>query len=140
MKNFFWVLFIVLFTTTLSAQAPKYKLLTSKDPLIGEWEWVKDPTGSPYSPILETDFIFIRFSPNDTLSVGAIENDADKGLTGHCYFLAYSNGATVFGTLSGCSNPANNGKTFRFIYEVIGDQLVIKVKGEQIYYKRKSQG
>lgn len=142
MKKSFVALLLLLVPVLISAQtktttAPKYVKLDAKDPLIGEWEWVKDPTGSPYSPITETDFIYLRFSPADSLSVGAIENNESKGLLGHCYFLAYSNGSTIFGTLSGCSNPANNGKTFRFTYEVLGNELVITVKGEKIYYRKK---
>jgi hypothetical protein len=138
MNRIFHLLLLLFIPACLSAQAPKYVVLDAKDPLIGEWEWVKDPTASPYSPVVETDFIYLRFSPKDSLSIGAIENSESKGLLGHCYFLAYSNGTSVFGTLSGCSNAANNGKTFRFAYEITGNELAIIVKGERIIYKRKN--
>ncbi|CAN5156143.1 hypothetical protein BH09BAC5_BH09BAC5_19420 [soil metagenome] len=136
MKKIFQFLFLFTLPSMLVAQTPKFVVLTPENPLIGNWEWVKDPTGSPYSPITETDFIFMRFSPGDSLSVGAISNDESKGLQGHCSFLAYSNGTTVFGTLTGCSNPANNNKTFRFNYTLMGDELHIFVKDEEIIYKR----
>lgn len=127
---------LFLFPVFLSAQTPKYNKLDAKDPLIGTWEWVKDPTGSPFQPVPETDFIYIRFSPGDSLSVGAITRDENKGMLGTGYFLAYSTGSIIFGSLSNCSNPANNGKTFRMNYVVRGDELVITVKGEEITYKR----
>lgn len=140
MKKILQLLLLLFIPAFLPAQgqAQKFVLLDAKNPLIGEWEWVKDPTASPYSPIAETDFIYLRFSTKDSLSVGAIENNESKGLLGHCYFLAYSNGTAIFGTLTGCSNPANNGKTFRFTYEVTGNELAIIVKGEKIIYKRKT--
>jgi hypothetical protein len=118
------------------AQAPKYNKLDAKNPLVGTWQWEKDPTATPFQPVPETDFIYIRFSAGDSLSVGAISNDENKGMLGTCYFLAYSNGGTIFGTLNNCSNPANNGKTFRMSYAVQGDELVITVKGEEIIYRR----
>jgi hypothetical protein len=129
-------LLLLLLPAFANAQAPKYILLDPKDELIGEWQWVKDPTGSPYAPVPETDFIYLHFSPGDSMSIGSIEKDEMKGKTGHCYFIAKSNGSAVFGVLSNCSNPANNGKSFRFDYKVTGDELVITVKGEEIYYKR----
>jgi hypothetical protein len=138
MKNLLHIMLLLIVPFSLFAQTPKYVLLSPKDPLLGEWEWVKDPTGAPYSPVPETDFTYMKFSPGDSLSIGSINNDESKGLTGHCYFLAYTNGSTVFGSLTGCSSTANNGKTFRFNYEVTGNELVITVKGEQIYYRRKN--
>ncbi|MDQ3112147.1 MAG: hypothetical protein M3R17_19865 [Bacteroidota bacterium] len=137
MKNIFIVILILMLPLFVAAQAPKYVLLDPKDDLIGEWEWVKDPTGSPFSPVPETDFIYIHFSPGDSLSIGSIAKDDLKGKTGNCYFIAKSNGSTVFGVLSNCSNFANNGKAFRFDYKVMGDELVITVKGEEIIYRRK---
>ncbi|MEO5643403.1 MAG: hypothetical protein ABIQ40_14735 [Bacteroidia bacterium] len=119
-------------------QTPKYVKLNEKDPLIGEWEWEKDPTGSPYSPLPAVDFIYMRFSPVDSLSVGALENNESKGLLNHCYFTAYSNGSTITATLSSCSNPLNNGKQLVMHYEVTGDELVITLNGEKTYYRRKN--
>ena len=136
MKKQAFILLLLISPVFLFAQTAKYNKLGAKDPLIGTWEWVKDPTGTPFQPVPETDFIYIRFSPGDSLSVGAISNDENKGMLGTCYFLAYSTGNIIFGSLGNCSNPANNGKTFRMNYVVRGDELVITVKGEEIIYKR----
>lgn len=142
MKNVLRILILLLLPVCISAQTAtvkpsKYLPLNAKDPLIGEWEWVKDPTGSPYNPLPGVDFTYLRFSQKDSLSVGAIENNASKGLVGHCYFLARSNGEAITGTLSGCSNPAYNGKNLSFHYTVTGNELVITVKEEQFIYRRK---
>ncbi len=141
MKNAFYFLLLLFVPAFVSAQTakpkPQYIKLDAKDPLIGEWEWVKDPTGSPFSPSPGIDFIYLRFSPKDSLSVGALEQNESKGLMAACYFLASSNGSILTGVLSGCSNPANNGKSFLMHYEVIGNELIITAKGETIYYKRK---
>lgn len=144
MKNVLFVM-LLLFPVYISAQtkttakpSQSFVKLDAKDPLIGEWEWIQDPTGSPYAPFPEVDFTFLRFSPKDSLSVGAIENNETKGLLGAGYFLAYSNGSIIMGVLSGCSNPAHNGKSFKMYYEVLGNELVITAKGERIYYRKKS--
>ena len=142
MKSTFYFLLLLFVPAFISAQttktkAPDFIKLDAKDPLIGEWEWVKDPTGSPFSPSPGIDFTYIRFSPKDSLSVGALESSEWKGWLGSCYFLVYANGTTARGVLSGCSNPVNNGKLITIHYEVTGNELVITSKGEKIYYRRK---
>lgn len=99
------VLIIVLFLITsplLKSQTAKYVLPDSTNPIIGEWEWVKDPVGSPYSPFPDLDFVFITFSADKKLSMGALSYDEKKSFGCSSYFLMYTNGKTITGTLTDC--------------------------------------
>jgi hypothetical protein len=138
MKNLLIVLSLFC-STTFSAQTSKYKVLDEKDPLIGDWEWVKDPTSSPYAPVPDIDFVFLRFAAGTKTSLGAVSFDAVKGFGCPTYFLAYTNGTTIMGTISDCCVATDKGKKLNFTYEydASADQLIIIVKDEKYYYKRK---
>ncbi len=136
MKYFLFLLLPILF----SFQAPKYDVLDSKDPLIGDWEWIKDPTGSPYTAVPDIDWVFISFSAGTKQSLGATSYDETiKGYACPSYFLAYTNGTTLMGTITNCCVAADKGKKFSFNYQydAADDQLVITVKDETFTYKRK---
>ncbi|HET6991651.1 MAG TPA: hypothetical protein VFJ43_10025, partial [Bacteroidia bacterium] len=126
--------------TVLVAQVPKYKVLDEKDPIIGDWEWIKDPTSSPYSAIPNVDFIFLRFAAGTKVSLGAVSFDTTKGFGCPTYFLAYTNGTSIVGTITDCCVATDKGKkiNFTYSYDASEDQLIITVKEEKYYYKRKN--
>src|SRR5665213_3214977 len=136
MKYFLFFFIPVLF----SMQATKYAVLGEKNPLIGEWEWMKDPTSSPYAPVSDIDWAFIHFSVGTDQSFGAIAyDDTIKGYACPCYFLAYSNGSNMMGTITNCCVAKDKNKTFNFNfqYDEADDELIITVKDETFTYKRK---
>lgn len=139
MKNLLTIICICLVGIFLKAQTPKYNTLDEKDPIVGEWQWVKDPVSSPYAPFPDLDFTFITFYAGTKLSMGAISFDEKKGYGCASSFLAYSNGTTIIGTISDCCISKNKGKKINFDYEydVTSDQLIITVKEEKYFYKRK---
>lgn len=121
------------------AQTAKYAVFSEKNPVIGDWEWVKDPTSSPYAAVPDIEFLFIRFCAGNKASFGAVSSDSTKGYGCATYFLAYSNGSTIMGTISDCCVATDKGKKISFNYQYDGgmDELIITVKGEQYFYKRK---
>ncbi len=135
----FWFLAIFI-SVTLHSQTAKYTLLDEKDPIVGNWEWVKDPTSSPYAPFPDLDFAFITFSAGNKVSMGALSYDEKKGFGCPTYFLAYTNGTTILGTITDCCIAVDKGKKINFIYgyDPASDQLIISVKDERYYYKRKT--
>lgn len=139
MKRHLAILIFLLTPFLLTAQTPKYIQSDSTSALIGEWEWVKDPTGSPYSPFPDLDFVYITFSAGKKLSMGAISFDETKGFGCPSYFLLYTNEKTITGTLTDCCIAADKGKKFSFNYEydLASDQLIVTVNDEMKYYKRR---
>ena len=125
----------VFVSVTLRSQTSKYAVLDEKDQLVGNWEWVKDATSSPYAPMPDLDFVFISFSAGNKISMGALSYDGCPS-----YFLAYSNGTNITGTISDCCIAGDKGKKVNFAYEfdAAGDQLILTVKEEKYYYKRKN--
>jgi hypothetical protein len=129
--------FILCFQT-----APKFAVLDATDPIIGEWEWIKDPVGSPYAPLPDLDWTFISFSAGNKQSMGAISYDETvKGYGCPSYFLAYTNGTAITATISDCCIAGDKGKkvNFNYSYDATEDQLNITVKGETFSYKRKKR-
>jgi hypothetical protein len=135
------ILFAVLtfLSFTVFAQQTKYALLDAKNPLIGDWEWISNDTGSAASPVSDQVWMYLHFAAGTEQSFGATSWDEERGFTCTSQFLAFSNGAAISTTLSTCCNPSEKGTKFSFTYEYDAgsDQLIVTVRGEKSYYKRK---
>lgn len=133
--------FLLLLLPLLAFQTtPKYAVLDEKNPILGNWQWVKDPVSSPYAPFPDLDWTFINFSAGNKISMGAISyDDTLKGYGCPTYFLAYTNGNSITGTITDCCIAAHKGKkiNFNYSYDATEDQLIIEVKDETFTYKRK---
>jgi hypothetical protein len=139
MKKSIGLFLFVLLPFLLPAQVNKYAILSDKNPIIGDWEWVKDPTSSPFAAVPDIEFVFLRFSAGTKSSFGAVSSDSTKGFGCATYFLAYSNGSTMIGTISDCCVVTDKGKkiSFNYQYDPGMDELIIRVKDEQYFYRRK---
>lgn len=132
------LLLFLLLPLVSTAQTPKYALLGEKDKLIGEWEWVPSDTGAPAAPIADLDWRIIKFTAGANSSMAAIGFEEARGYTCPTYFMAFSNGGTVMGTISDSCSSSDKGKKFSFDYTFEGTNLVISLHGEKFYYKRRS--
>ncbi len=130
------IVLAMIFLLTVAAQSAKYRQLDAKDAVVGDWEWVKDPVGNPYTPFGDQQWTYIRLSAGTDLSFGALTYSEDKGYGGLSRFLAWTDGSTITGTLSESSTPSGKGKKISFAFHIEGDQLVITVNGEDYFYKR----
>lgn len=121
------------------AQQAKYAPLGEKDKLIGEWEWISNDTGAPCAPVPDQDWRYFRFAAGTNMSMAALTYEEAKGYGCPTYFLAFSNGNTITGTISDTCTPSDKGKKFSFAYEYdpSSDQLTITVRGEKFHYKRR---
>jgi hypothetical protein len=142
MKKKVIVFFLLLIVQFLPAQTAKYALLDAKSPLLGDWEWISNDTGSAASPIPSQIWMYLHFEAGTGQSFGAAQSDDLKGYGCICYFLAFSNGQTVSTSLSSSCMVTDKGKKFTFEYEYDGsmDQLILTVRGEKSYYQRKKRG
>ena len=133
------LLLVMIVPALLPAQAAKFALLDAKNPIVGEWEWVRHDTASPAAPFPEQDWVYLKFSAGTGQSMGALTWDDDKGYGCPSYFMAFSDGKTISGTLSGSCSPELKGKKFSFQYEYdySSDQLIITIRGVKSVYKRR---
>ena len=144
MKKIFQIFLFVVLPFSLFSQtktpAPKYKMLDAQDPLIGEWVWITDDTTSVAAPLVDQDWKYFKFSAGTTQSFGALDYDDGKGFGCASYFIAFSDGEHITGTLSDSCIGSDKGKKFSFSYkyDATTDQLIITVRGENSYYKRKT--
>jgi hypothetical protein len=123
----------------LAAQEKKFALLDAKDPLTGEWEWVRNDTSAPFAPIPGQDWLYISFGAGSALSFGAPSWDETRGYDCASHFLAFSNGNTISATLSDACVPADKGKKISFTYQVFDrKQLIITYNDQRYIYKRKN--
>jgi hypothetical protein len=139
-KTLFQLLLIFVIPVTMAAQAPKYKLLDVQDPLVGEWEWVKNDTTGIAAPFEDQDWQYFKFSAGTNQSFGALSFDEGKGFGCASYFIAFSDGAHITGTLSDSCVGNDKGKKFSFTYkyDATTDLLTIIVRGENFTYKRRN--
>lgn len=147
LKTFFQIFLLLMLPVAVVAQtsaskqsaAPKYKMLDAQDPLIGEWEWISNDTTGIAAPIADQDWQYFKFVAGNAQSFGALSYDEGKGFGCASYFLAFSDGKHITGTLSDSCIGADKGKKFSFEYEydAMEDLLIITVRGEQFRYKRK---
>ncbi|HEU4718282.1 MAG TPA: hypothetical protein VFU15_10625 [Bacteroidia bacterium] len=140
MKTIPLTLFFLSFVLLLGAQTPKYALLDAKDPVVGTWEWIGNDTGSMAAPVPDLNWQFIQLAAGSDQSMGALSYSDEKGYECASYFLAFSNGQMITGTLSQTCLEADKGKKFTmgYRYDAMNDQLVLTIRGETFYYRRKS--
>lgn len=139
MKKLSILLLLALFTPLLIfSQTPKFATLGEKDKLIGKWEWIANDTGAPAAPIPDQDWRYLNFVSGTNQSMAAIGYEEAKGYACPTYFLAFSNGKTITGTISDTCTPSDKGKKFSFEYryDPAANQLILTVRGEIFYYKR----
>lgn len=138
MKKTSLLFLLLLLSLTGFSQTPKFAPLADQDKLIGEWEWIPNDTGAPCAPIPDQDWRYLRFVSGTNQSMAAIALDESKGFACPTYFIAFSNGKSITGTISDTCTPSDKGKKFTFAYEYVpsSDQLIITVRGELFYYKR----
>ena len=138
-KRIAFILLLCLSPLLVFSQAPKFAMLGEKDKLIGDWEWIASDTGAPCAPLPDQDWRYLRFASGTNQSMASLSYDEVKGFGCPTYFLAFSNGKTITGTISDTCTPSDKGKKFTFDYEYdpASDQLIIRVRGESFHYKRR---
>jgi hypothetical protein len=127
-------------TSALNAQtaAPRYVMLDAKDPLIGDWVFTANDTASPVDPFGNGGWSLIRFSPGTQNS--ACSTDSSEDFLCPYYFLAFSNGKEIMGTISDGCNKELKGKkmVMKFEYHASEDELVLSSGKSKAYYRRRT--
>ncbi|HLG04060.1 MAG TPA: hypothetical protein VI731_10730 [Bacteroidia bacterium] len=116
----------------------KFQLLAANDPLVGEWEWVKNDTTAMFTPFTGENWMYLSFGAGPVQSFGSPAFSEEKGYGAASYFLAFSNGSTITATLSDSPVPENRGKKFSFSYVCDKSRLIITYNDEQFIYRRKN--
>ena len=138
LKQICLFLFFLSAPAFLNAQTAKFHPLDAKDPLLGEWEWVKSDTSGMAAPLPDQDWQCFKFSAGTEMSFGALSYDADKGYACPTYFMAFTNGSQISGTASNPCSASDKGKKVAFTYRFEGTFLIITVRGENFNYRRRS--
>jgi hypothetical protein len=133
------ILFVAPLMLFSQTQAPKYKMLDAQDPLVGEWVWVTNDSTGIAAPLPDQDWKYFKFSAGSTQSFGALLFDDATGFGCASYFIAFSDGEHITGTVSDSCEGNDKGKKFNFTYkyDAAEDLLIITVRGENFRYQRK---